>query len=57
MQAWVEGPIHLRFDLGRGFGQSQVLELLGEGVDLAVELTRPDAGHGLVQAGSLRFGD
>ena len=38
-------------------GGSGVLELLGEVVDLAVELTGPDAGHGLLQAGPVRFGD
>ena len=57
MQTRVEGPIHLRFDRGWGLGQRQVLELLGEVLDLAVELTGPDGGHGLLQAGPVRFGD
>src|SRR5580704_13138676 len=57
MKTWVEGSVYLRFDRGGRLAQSQVLELSGEVADLAVELARPDGGHGLLQAGPVRFGD
>ena len=57
MKTRVEGAIDLRFDWGWGLGQRQVLELLGEVADLAVELAGPHSGHALVQAGPVRFCD